>query len=186
MKNHLRIKRKSKNKVTNQGGKIINLKSKILNLKSGFTLIETIIYMGLLAAILLVITNLMITTSYFSQEETARLEIQKNGRFAIERIIRDLQAADSVTIPADSTPTNNLVIGDISYQLSSDRLTRTDLDSTENVTNNSVQVDSLEFSRIENPGGKTSIKIKITVNYIGLIEGNRDISQDFGTTFYLK
>lgn len=152
----------------------------------GFTLIETIIYMGLLAVILLVITNLMITTGYFSQEETARLEIQKNGRFAIERIIRDLQTADTVTTPADSTPTDNLVIGDISYQLSGNRLQRTDTDSTENVTGNQVQIDTIQFSRIENPGGDPSIKINLTLNYIGQIEGGRDISQEFETSYYLK
>jgi len=162
------------------------LKSYNLQPKRGFTLIETIIYMGLLAGILLIITNLLINTSYFSLEETARLEVQKNGRFAIERIIRDLQSADEVSIPENNNPTENLIAGDVSYQLSGDILQRTDIEGTDNVTSNQVKIDSIEFRRIENPGRNPSIQIKLNINFVGNIEGNRDISQDFETTYYLK
>lgn len=160
-----------------------------VTIKKGFTLIETIIYMGLLAVILLIVTNLLIASSSFSQEETARLEIQKNGRFAVERIIRDLQASQTISIPSDSIPTGNLVISNpeqITYNISNNRLVRVDSTSTENVTDNQVKIDSLSFSRIENPGGNTTIKIDLTVNYIGQVEGNRNISQEFSTTYSLK
>lgn len=157
--------------------------------QKGFTLIETIIYMGILVVILLIVTNLLIASSSFSQEETARLEIQKNGRFAIERIIRDLQASQAVNIPDTSVPTNHLVISNptqITYNISNNRLVRVDSTSTENVTDNQVKIDSLSFSRIENSGGRATIKMDLTVNYIGQVEGNRNISQKFSTTYSLK
>lgn len=158
--------------------------------KSGFGLIEIIIYMGLLSIVLLVVTNLLISTSYFSQEEAARLEIQKNGRFIMERIIRDLENCTQVITPADSNPTNNLICssdsGQITYQLTADRLTRTDSISTESATGNLVKIDAIAFNRIANLGGQVSIKMEITVNYIGQILGNRNIAQTFTTTYSLK
>ncbi len=154
--------------------------------EGGFTLIETIIYMGLLSIILLIITNLLITASYFSQEETARLEIQKNGRFVTELIIRDLQNASSVDVPNDNNPTNNLIAGDVSYGLISGTLIRSESGDFDNVTSNQVKVESLEFRKIANVGGRPSIQIKININFIGEVEGKRDISQEFETTYYLK
>lgn len=172
-----------------------NLMLKIKNLPKsarfrGFTLIEIIIYMGLLAMILLVVVNLMITSSSFSQEENARLEIQQNARFATERIIRDLQSNQAISTPNNSTPTNNLIIASgpqqIAYSLNNNRVIRTDTTSVENTTNNQVKIDFLEFKRIENTGGKPTIKITMRVNYVGNIQGNIDISQEFSTIYSIK
>lgn len=161
-----------------------------LQAKQGFTLIETMIYMGLLAMILLVITNLMITTSVFSQEETARIEIQQTGRYQLEKIVRDLENTTAISTPSDASPTNNLVVttsgGQISYQLSGNNLTRQTISSTENTNSNQVKIDSVNFRRIGNAGGKPTIEITINVNYIGQVEGNRNISQTFTTTYSLK
>lgn len=142
--------------------------------------------MGILAFVLIVITNLLITTSSFSQEEIARIEVQRNARFALEKIVRDIQIQNTITIPDDTNPISNLILDDISYSVDQNRLKRTDPTSAELVTNNQVKVDSITFSKVINPVSNPSLKITIVINYTGQVEGNKNLAQSFTTSYTLK
>lgn len=71
--------------------------------KRGFSLLELLIYMAILAGFLAVIANLFFIISANSAKEEARAEVWQNLRFAIQQITTDLHssaAAITVNTPA--------------------------------------------------------------------------------------
>jgi len=70
----------------------------------GFSLLELLIYMGLLAGIMIVMTNLFVIFSLHSGNSEARTEVQQNLQFAMQNIvnsIRNQEHIDSVSVNAN-------------------------------------------------------------------------------------
>lgn len=95
--------------------------------QQGFTLIETIVYVGIISIFLVSIVQF--TTSLVSAGEKARIqnEVQQNARFAMERLRREIRTADDVNTGtstfgshpgilslADDTPLDDPTIFDVS------------------------------------------------------------------------
>lgn len=89
----------------------------------GFTLIEFIIYIGIVSTILVVVVNFNWDIIYGSIKSQSLREVQQNGRFALEKIIRSLRAGGELT--------DFVVLNGTLYQkeiaLTSDRVEVTDL-----------------------------------------------------------
>lgn len=71
---------------------------------AGFSLLELLIYMGLLAGIMMVIANIFVIFSLNSANSEARTAVQQNLQFAMQNIVNDVkkrQDADSISINAN-------------------------------------------------------------------------------------
>src|SRR3989344_3435349 len=77
-------------KMTNDKWKMINGKS------SGFTLVELLISMGLLAIILSVLTSLFVSVIEAQLESQATSSVDQDGRFVLARLSYDIHRADGV------------------------------------------------------------------------------------------
>lgn len=62
----------------------------------GFSLLELLIYMGLLAGITMVITNLFVIFSVNSANSEARTEVQQNLQFAMQNIVNEIRAQGDI------------------------------------------------------------------------------------------
>ena len=77
----------------------------------GFSLLELLIYIGILAGFLTVIANLFFMISVNSAKEEARIEVQQNLQFATSQITNEICSSDNPTTinnPISSTPENVL------------------------------------------------------------------------------
>ena len=63
-------------------------------MSKGFTLIEFIIYIGIVAAILVIAVNFSWEIIYGNIKSQSLREVQQNGRFALEKVIRGLRAGN--------------------------------------------------------------------------------------------
>ena len=143
----------------------------LIKFQRGTSLIELLIYFGLLATVLIIATDLIIRTGEFSLEANTRNALQQDARFIINRLTYDIHQADLINTPAglgDSSPTTlvftvgpethtySLVGTDLEYQRQTGP---PPLTQTANVNSNQTRVNSILFQRLGNTNGQPTIKI---------------------------
>ena len=165
---------------------IINHKSKILNRSQGFTLIEMLVYMGLLSIFLLILTQVFTSSLDAQLESQATSTVEQDTRFIFTRLAHDIENAYTLVSPA--TPgeeSTNLVLtrsGEtLTYSLQNSNLVLDDTLSIDSLNSYATEVTSLNFERLGNTGGKNNIKVTLTVQSKTLRSGNTE-SKIFETT----
>lgn len=142
---------------------------KILNLSKGFTIVELLIYMGLLSIFLLVLTDIFTSILEVRTESEAVSSVEQDGRFLLARFSYDINRASSITTPlAVGDISNNLVMViagvSYSYNLNSGNLQITNNLGTDNLNSSESNITNLSFQKLGNTGGKETIKMQFTVN----------------------
>lgn len=77
----------------------------------GFSLLELLIYIGILSGFLTIIVSLFFMISVNSAKEEARIEVQQNLQFAISQITNEIcfsENATTINNPVSSVPENIL------------------------------------------------------------------------------
>lgn len=171
------------------------MKLYLKNNQHGFSLLELLIYMAILAGFLMVVVNLFFMISSSSGREEARAEVQQNLRFALQQITSDIRSATAVSVPASGGEGNTLsiTVGGVvaSYTVSGGILQRTRGASTENITTDRVTVNSpsvapFVFTRADNSGARPTIQIVLEMSYNDNGRANYKFSDKVQTTVSLK
>lgn len=135
----------------------------------GFTLVELLIYMGILALFLGVLTSLFGTIIDVQLETQSYSSVDQDGRFILSRLTYDLQRAQNIVTPATlggqsanlalsidgATHTYNVNNADLQITNDSGVNTLNSFDST---------VSNVSFKRLGNVNGKNSIQAQYTVS----------------------
>lgn len=140
---------------------------KIFNQK-GFTVVEMLIYMGLLSLLLVMMVDLFASSLDVQLESQATSGVDQDAKFIVKRMSSDIQRATSIIEPAlGSTPsgTLKLVIDGINYTYAtaSGGLTITSTSGTYALNSYETTADPTTFMRFGNLGGKNAIKIMLTI-----------------------
>jgi type II secretory pathway pseudopilin PulG len=186
-----------------------NSKFHIPNSSLGFTLLELIIYITILALLSLAIAGVFTSVIRGQSLAEVQIDVNSNLRFAIERMSQDIRAASAVATPATpgGTAANTLVMTvsgtTITYCVAGNQLRRlsgagTCDTNTDAITTDTVSVStptcptSCIFTRLENLTGAPlnvtviSIKIDLTIsNTIGS-SSEKQFSSNKKTTVSLK
>lgn len=169
-----------------------NLRTRISNFKlnCGVTLIELLIYMGLLSIFLTVLTSIFTTTLDVQLESRSTSHIDQDGRFILARLIYDLNRADSITTPGTlgaTASTMQFVIGGTTYtyQLNTTNLTLTDGTGTEQLNDYDTDISNLSFTRFGNLNGANTIKVSFKIT--SKVQQPKGFeSRDFSTTIGIR
>lgn len=143
-----------------------------LKSQKGVTLVELLLYMGLLAILLVIMTNLFVSIVELKLESDSTSAIEQDGRFIMSRIIYDINNADSITTPASpgaSGGTLVLVNGSetLTYSLSGSNLQlNSSINGSANLNSSEATISGLSFQRLGPSGGRNSIKINFTVTSV--------------------
>ena len=127
------------------------LKSK----NQGFSLLELLLYIAILSVISVVLATAFISLNKGRAQAEARIEVNSNIRFVVERITQDINDASSVTLPILGSPSSSLslIVGgqSVVYSVSSGVLQRTfGTNPSESITSSSVIADPPTFTMIQN------------------------------------
>lgn len=68
----------------------------VKNNQCGFSLLELIIYIGILSGVMFMIVNLFVIISASSANEEARTEVQQNLQFAMQQITDNIRSQDNI------------------------------------------------------------------------------------------
>lgn len=117
----------------------------VVNNMKGFTLIEILIYVSIVAIVLVLATGFAWNIIHGNAKASAHREVQQNGRFSMERIIRAIRKGEAITIFTVS----DFVLYENGVALTTDQ----------------VRVNSLQFTSIANT---YNINLDIEYNNSGL------------------
>lgn len=168
-----------------------------MNKHYGFTILELVLYLGLLGIFLVIMTNLFVASLDTRLESQDQSALQQNGRYLIGRFTYDLHRAQTISSPdlGNQASSLDLVINDngvdkhFIYTLDNQNLLLTVNDEQWQLNSSDTILTSLNFYRLGNSDinsqAKDGIQIKFTLQ--SLVEKNSGGSiKNFQTFINLK
>ena len=141
----------------------------------GFTLVELIIYIAILAGILVLVIGFLWNVIFGNVKETAYQEVQQNGRFAIAKITQEIKKATGINSPLPSDPpSSSLSLSMAAFHLNPTvfdvgggklRITQGTRGPYE-LTSDQVIVSSLQFTNLSYLDTPGTIQIEMTIDHI--------------------
>jgi type II secretory pathway pseudopilin PulG len=175
--------------------KIFNFKFLISNLKSlqkGVTLVELLLYMGILTILLTTLTSIFVSALDVQSESQATSSVEQDGNYILARLSYDIHRAQSISLPATNGKTDDnfrIVIGGVNYTYSVDEnnnLILTENSEPYNLNNYNSGVSNFSITRLGNAGGvEDALDIKFTVtSRVKRVSGFE--TKDFKTNLSLR
>jgi prepilin-type N-terminal cleavage/methylation domain-containing protein len=153
----------------------------------GFSLIELIIYSGILAIVLAFTGEYLYSIGQARINNVARVEVAQAAQIIISKIKFDIVNSTTISSPAgvEATANLSLSIGDDSviYSLNNFYIDRNFNEIIDKLNSNQVKVSNLSFNKIANPGGIVTIQVHFTLTSLAQLSGGRNIEESFQTTF---
>ncbi len=168
----------------------MNHKSIKMHKQRGFTLVELLIYMGLLVIMIVVFTQIFVSILDNQLRSTNTSNVADDGRYIYSRFIYDVNRADSIASPSaygSSSASMTLVIDGIdnTYSATNGSLLVTTPTNTFILNGYGSTVTDLIFTKVGSPSAKSTVRMNFTIsgtiNSRGLID-----RQDFQTTAGLR
>ncbi len=140
--------------------------------QKGFTLLELLIYIAILAILTIGIASAFLSINRGQGQVEARSEVNSNIQFAIEKINGDLKSASLVSTPAIANSTSSTLVMTISgltitYSVLGGRLQRQiNAETPENITSERAIITDVSFARLENTNtvlSKTIVTIETNI-----------------------
>lgn len=156
----------------------------------GFTLIELVVYLGVIMIFFLVLTDILTSVLNTRLSSQSNSQVAQDGRYIYTRLVYDIERADSISLPLNIGDTSNSLQMSISgtpytYSLSNSNLILTVSGSSEQLNSVDTSISNLSFRRIGNANGKNTFQILFTVTSRITNRGLTD-SQAFQTTAGLR
>lgn len=141
--------------------------------KNGFTLIEFIIYITIVALVLILVTGFLWNVILGIIKEVSYQEIQQNARFALTKIAQEIRRADGVNTPSPGQSTSLLSLSmknsDLNptiFDLSDGKLRITQGKADPKfLTSDQVRVTKLLFTNLSYSDTPGTIRIEMTIEY---------------------
>jgi hypothetical protein len=161
------------------------MKIKKINLQNGVTIIELVVYMGLMSIVLLLLLNIFVATLNTKLETESTSAVNQDTRYILSKLIYEINNADSVASPVlgASGTTLRIVKSGVSstYQLTGDNFTITTGSTTLNLNGTDTSVSAINFKNIGNVSGKATVQVTYTVTSRITVDGGMQ-SQTINTT----
>jgi len=160
------------------------------NSSQGFTIIELLVYMGILSILLFILTDIFVATLNVKSESESQAAVHQDGRYILAKLMYDINQASSVSSPSYSTYSDSLTIvinnSVKTYNSLGDKLYITE-DLTESNLLNSIdtQISDLKFTNLGNNPGKSTIQISFTLTS-KMIKNTGPEVESFQTTIGLR
>ncbi len=135
----------------------------------GFTLVELLLYMGILSVLLSVLVTIFVTAVDVQLESEASSSVQRDGTYILAKLAYDIHRGSTISIPSSlggETPNLKIVIGGVEYTYSLDgneNLTLLNNLGTDNLNSYDSKVSALTVKRLGNVGGEDTLKINFTI-----------------------
>jgi len=165
---------------------------------SGFTLVETLIYIAIVGGIMVTFISFSLNISGAHEKVYTSQEVQANARIALDLITKKIQSASSVSTTASvfganpgilylvmSSSTLNPTIISMSSNTSSLQI-KEGVSSTTTVTSNVVSVTNLVFNNWSASSTRENIGVNLTVSYVTSTHPEYQSSQSLQTSVSLR
>jgi prepilin-type N-terminal cleavage/methylation domain-containing protein len=143
-------------------------------MKKGFTLIEFLIYISILASILVLMVGFFWNIIFGNIKETSYQEVQQNGRFALTKMFQEIRKATKINAPSPGSSANFLSLAmtdpDLNptvFRLKDGKLTISQGGNPAiELTTDRVIVANLLFTNLSYEDTPGTIRIEIEISYL--------------------
>ncbi|QQG40541.1 MAG: type II secretion system protein [Candidatus Levyibacteriota bacterium] len=139
-----------------------------IRFQKGFTLVEMLIYMGLLSILLVVMVDLFAASLDVQLESTATSSVDRDGKFLYARFLYDIPRAQNIVSPTLGASSNTLQISidgiNNTYAINEGSLKLTNNNGINMLNSFDTTVSNLLFQHLGNTGGKPVIRVSYTLN----------------------
>lgn len=131
---------------------------------TGFTLVELLIYIGLLTILMTILTRLFTAILDVQLSSEATGAVEEDSRYIYSRLAYDITRSDSIVTPVSPGESSNsltITIGPVfnTYSVSGSNL----MLGADQLNSSGTIISNLSFYRLGNLNGKDSIQIKFTI-----------------------
>ena len=136
--------------------------------KKGYTLIELLIFMGMISILLVVLTEVFGSILDVRRESESISSVEQDGNFLLNRFMYDIPRATSINRPStvgatDATLDITIGGGSFIYALNTGNLELTAIGSTKQLNSQNTSISNLSFRLIGNGDQKDTIQLSYTV-----------------------
>jgi hypothetical protein len=157
------------------------------SISKGFSLVEMLIYMGLLTALVGVLSMVFATIVDVQLRSEASSSIDQDGRYIISKLLYDMKSANSITTPSSagsSGSTLQMLVNNITYTYSLDgsgNLQLVNNYGTSVLNGYDTSVSGLSFQRLGAGDSNDTIRVSFTLTSRTISHGAAE-SRSFQTT----
>lgn len=158
-----------------------------MKISQGVTIVELLIYLGLMSIFLLTLTEIFLSVLETQTESQQTSSVEQDGRFILARLNYDISRADNIINPVtlgQATSSATLVISGVSYTYDGSddtNLFLTDDSGKERLNSYGTVVSNVAFRRLGNSGGKNSLQIVWRLTSVSKRTAGVEV-KDFQTT----
>lgn len=142
----------------------------------GFTLVELMLYMGLLGIFLFVMTDLFVSTLDVRSESTSYYVVTHDAEYLQKKLSYDVRRSDAITAPlvATSGATLNLTIGGVAttYTVSNGNLILTQSGQSYQLNSNATSIADFSVLRIGSGSATDTLRISYTLASRTMLRGS--------------
>lgn len=158
--------------------------------RKGSTIVELLVFMGLLSVFILVLTDIFVSILDVQTESETISSVEQDGRFILSKFMYDIKKAQSITQPASLGDTGNTLQINIDginylYRLNGDNLVLENDKGTNKLNGFDTKISGLNFKRLGNLNGKNTIKIDFTLTSVTERKSGSEV-KNFETTVGLR
>jgi type II secretory pathway pseudopilin PulG len=160
---------------------IKNLRFKNSNFEKGFTLVELIIYMGLLSGFLLILTSLFTAILDTRISTQAVSSVEQDGRFILSRLAFDINRASSILVPNAQSLVLTINGQSYTYSVNSSKLQLASPAGTDLLDGSGTTINNLNIQRVANLGGwEETFRIQFNLSSVAQRQAGSEV-RDFQT-----
>ncbi len=147
------------------------MKRNFKNKNRAFTLIEMLIYIGIIGIVISGFVSHSLSVSGASNKNYSVVTVQANARTALQLMSRKIREAEIVIVPVSSATSTSLtlnmpdIIPSITFSVSNGSLFMEQNSVITQITDNQVFVTSLVFSNLGTLGKRDIIKIDLNLKF---------------------
>ena len=142
--------------------------------EKGFTLIELVLYIGILSLLLGVLTSIFASIIDVELDSSATSSVNQDGRYLLSKLLYDVKSSSAILIPATvgtSSSTMQLTINSINYTYSLDgsnnlQVVNNSTGQTNILNGYDTSVSGLTFTRVGNGGSSDAVRVTYTLSSI--------------------
>jgi hypothetical protein len=161
------------------------------NYTKGTTIIEIILYLGLISIFMVTLTNAFVAGANFKLESESNSTMQTDSQFIFSKLMNDLGNTDSISQPATLGVTTNTLVftssgATYTYALIDGDLIRSTNSESLKLNSLDTKLTSISFTRLGNGSGVPTIQVKYDVESTIVLSGERTEARSFQTTLGLR
>lgn len=156
------------------------------HITNGFTLIESLIYLGILSSFLIILAEIFTSALSVQLSSQATSSVALDGQYILSRLNYDLTRTQSIQQPANpgdsgSTLTLTIAGNTHTYTQNGNNLTLTTAAGTNQLNGFDTTVSNLTFVRLGNSGGKPAVAVSFTLTAVTIPKSGPEV-RSFQTT----